>query len=57
MNENGTRPEFEVYDVGMINNIAYFIREGVVKTPPYLQFVLGITGRPARHGGQCELPV
>lgn len=44
MNENGTRPEFEVYDVGMINNIAYFIREGLVKTPPYLQFVLGITG-------------
>jgi len=24
MNENGTRPEFEVYDVGMINNIAFF---------------------------------
>lgn len=44
MNENGTRPEFEVYDVGMINNIAYFIREGIIKTPPYLQFVLGITG-------------
>ena len=44
MNENGTRPEFEVYDVAMINNIAYFIKEGVIKTPVYMQFVLGITG-------------
>jgi len=44
MNENGTRPEFEVYDVGMINNVAYFIREGIIKTPVYLQFVMGITG-------------
>lgn len=44
MNENGTRPEFEVYDTAMINNVAYFVREGLVKTPVYLQFVLGITG-------------
>lgn len=44
MNAHGTRPEFEVYDAGMINNIAYFVREGVIKTPVYLQFVLGITG-------------
>ena len=44
MNEAGTRPEFEVYDVAMINNIAYFIQKGVVKTPPYLQFVMGILG-------------
>ena len=44
MNEHGTRPEFEVYDAGMINNIAYFVREGIIKTPVYLQFVLGITG-------------
>jgi len=27
MNEHGTLPEFEVYDVGMINNIAYFIKK------------------------------
>ena len=44
MNDNGTRPEFEVYDTAMIHNIAYFIQAGVVKTPVYLQFVLGITG-------------
>jgi uncharacterized protein (DUF849 family) len=44
MNENGTRPEFEVYDVGMVNNIAYFLKKGLVKRPVYLQFMLGIMG-------------
>jgi uncharacterized protein (DUF849 family) len=44
MNQRGTKPEFEVYDVGMINNLAHLIKEGVVKTPVYLQFVMGILG-------------
>ena len=44
MNQNGTLPEFEVYDVGMINNIAFFIKKGIVKKPVYIQFVLGILG-------------
>lgn len=44
MDEAGTRPEFEVYDAGMINNIAFLIKKGIVKTPPYIQFVLGILG-------------
>lgn len=44
MNENGTKPEFEVYDVGMISNIAYFISKGNLKQPVYIQFVLGIMG-------------
>ena len=44
MAEGGSRPEFEIYDVGMINNIAYLIKKGLIKTPPYIQFVLGILG-------------
>lgn len=44
MQENGTKPEFEIYDVGMINNIRYFIQKGKLKTPVYLQFVMGIFG-------------
>ena len=44
MNENGTRPEFVVYDVATISNIAYLIKEGIIKTPVYIQFVLGIVG-------------
>ena len=44
MQQHNTKPEFEIYDVGMINNLAFLIKEGVVKTPVYLQFVLGILG-------------
>lgn len=44
MNEHGTLPEFEVYDVGMINNIAYFVKKGIVRKPVYLQFVMGVLG-------------
>ncbi len=39
-----TKPEFEIYDVGMINNLAHLIETGQVKTPVYLQFVMGILG-------------
>jgi uncharacterized protein (DUF849 family) len=42
--KTGTKPEFEIYDMGMINNLAYLIRAGIVKTPVYLQFVMGILG-------------
>jgi len=44
MGENGTKPEFEVYEVGMLSNIAYFVKRGLIKGPVYLQFVLGIMG-------------
>lgn len=43
-NQVGTKPEFEIYDVGMINNLAYAIQSGWVKKPVYLQFVMGILG-------------
>ncbi len=42
--ENGTKPELEIYDVGMINNASFMIQEGSLKKPPYIQFVLGILG-------------
>jgi uncharacterized protein (DUF849 family) len=42
--ENGTKPEVEIYDGGMLNNLAFFIQRGLIKTPVYLQFVLGILG-------------
>ena len=51
MYENGTKPELEVYDVGMINNIKHLIDVGALKTPVYMQFVLGILGGlPATAG-------
>ena len=43
-NENGTKPELEVYDAGMLNNAAFMIGRGLLKIPIYIQFVLGILG-------------
>jgi len=43
-NESGTKPELEVYDAGMVNNVAFMIERGLFKTPVYIQFVLGILG-------------
>ncbi len=44
MNESGTVPEFEIFDFGQINNIAYFYKKGLVKEPLYFQFVPGVLG-------------
>jgi uncharacterized protein (DUF849 family) len=43
-NENGTKAEFEVYDSGMVNNVAFMIDKGYVKKPVYIQFVMGVLG-------------
>ncbi len=42
--ESGTKAEAEIFDSGMINNLAYLIQKGSLKTPVYLQFVMGILG-------------
>ncbi|MDR2131949.1 MAG: 3-keto-5-aminohexanoate cleavage protein [Clostridiales Family XIII bacterium] len=38
------KPELEIFDGGMIGNINYYIKKGVLKTPCHVQFVLGVTG-------------
>ena len=43
-NETATKPEFEIYDAGMVNNVAFMIQAGYVKTPVYIQFVMGVLG-------------
>jgi len=42
--QNQTQPELEVYDLGMINNIAFMLSKGHLKRPIYIQFVMGILG-------------
>ena len=42
--ENGTKPELEVYDLGMINNVAVLLEMGYLEAPVNIQFVLGILG-------------
>jgi uncharacterized protein (DUF849 family) len=42
--QNDTQPELEIYDIGMINNVAFMLNKGYLKKPVYLQFVMGILG-------------
>jgi uncharacterized protein (DUF849 family) len=41
---HGTRFEFECYDVGHIQTLAFYLREGLIRKPPFVQFVLGVLG-------------
>jgi len=44
MNACGTFPEFEVFDYGQLANVHYFVKQGLIKKPIYLQFVPGVMG-------------
>jgi uncharacterized protein (DUF849 family) len=44
MKANGTRPEFEAYDVGHLYNLRFLARSGLVSGPYWIQFVLGVLG-------------
>ena len=45
--EAGTKPEYEVYDVGHVYNLAHLAEEGLVDFPAHIQFVLGVLGANA----------
>lgn len=42
--QNGVVPEFEIYDLGHVDNLKKLIKEGIVRPPYHCQFVLGIPG-------------
>ena len=44
LGENGTRFEFECYDVGHLYNLAHFVQRGLVKPPFFVQCIFGILG-------------
>jgi 3-oxoadipate:acetyl-CoA acetyltransferase len=49
MLENDTKPEVEVFDLAMLYNAAGLVKKGLLKDPPHVQFVMGITNAmPAR---------
>jgi uncharacterized protein (DUF849 family) len=41
---NGTKFEFECYDVGHLYNLAHFLDRGLVKPPLFVQTIFGILG-------------
>ena len=40
----GTLPEYEVFDLGQLNNLAFFKKQGLLPNPIYIQFVPGVMG-------------
>jgi len=47
--ENGTRFEFECYDISHLYNLAHFLDRGMVKPPLFVQSVFGILGGIGTH--------
>lgn len=45
MLEHGVRPELEVYDAGMLNNVAMLREQGWLADPLWVNFVMGIPGQ------------
>ncbi|HEX6724386.1 MAG TPA: 3-keto-5-aminohexanoate cleavage protein, partial [Gaiella sp.] len=44
MAERGIVPELEVFDVGMLDTAAYLLQRGVLRTPLYVNLLLGSLG-------------
>ena len=47
--ENDTRFEFECYDTSHLYNLKYFLDQGLVKTPLFVQTVFGLQGGIGAH--------
>lgn len=44
MQEQGVKPEIEVFDVGMINNARQLVSKGLLTDPLHYDFVMGVPG-------------
>ena len=44
MQEDGVKPEIEVFDPGMIYDAAYYLKKGILKAPLHFQFCMGCAG-------------
>jgi uncharacterized protein (DUF849 family) len=49
LNETGARYEFECYDTSHLYNLQYFMQEGLVKPPLFIQTVFGLLGGIGPH--------
>ena len=47
--ENGTRFEFECYDISHLYNLAHFLDRGLVEPPLFVQSVFGLLGGIGAH--------
>lgn len=44
MQEVGTKPELEIFDVGMVDTAKYYIKTGILKEPCHFQLVMNAAG-------------
>ena len=44
MQENGIKPEIEVFDIGMIYEAQWYLKKGYLKVPLHFQFCMGCAG-------------
>ncbi len=42
--ETGTKPEIEIFDTAMFNNVIQGVKDGILKAPCHFQFIMGIPG-------------
>jgi uncharacterized protein (DUF849 family) len=49
LNKTGTRYEFECYDTSHLYNLRYFLEEGLVTAPLFIQTVFGLLGGIGPH--------
>jgi uncharacterized protein (DUF849 family) len=49
LNQTGARYEFECYDTSHLYNLRYFLDEGLVKPPLFIQTVFGLLGGIGSH--------
>ena len=43
-NKHDVKPEFEIFDAGMISNVNYYYKQGLIQKPMHFQFCMGVTG-------------
>lgn len=44
MQEQGVKPEIEIFDMGMINNALQLVKKGLLTKPLHFDFVMGVPG-------------
>ncbi len=55
--ERGIKPEFEIFDLGMLRAVGVYWKKGIVKAPLHFQFCLGVVGGLAATPHDLQLLV
>lgn len=42
--EHDVKAELEIFDMGMLGNVKHYLKTGILQSPAYCQFVLGVLG-------------